>query len=146
MIVLDTNVISAVMQNSPDPVVVSWLDRQPVESLWTTTISVFEIVFGLSLLEPGRRRQRLQRAFAKAIEEDFAGRILSFDQLAACESGTLAALARRSGRPAEIRNVQIAGIAAARRASLATRNVRHFAEFGIVLINPWAATRNPPAP
>lgn len=139
MILLDTNVISAVMRTSPDPEVVSWLDRQPVESLWTTTISVFEIVFGLSLLEPGRRRQRLQMAFAQAIEEDFAGRILSFDHRAAVESGTLAALARRAGRPVEIRDVQIAGIAAARRASLATRNVRHFAEFGIALVNPWAA-------
>lgn len=136
MILLDTDVISAVMRTSPDPEVVSWLDRQPVESLWTTTISVFEIVFGLSLLEPGRRRQRLQMAFAQAIEEDFAGRILSFDHRAAVESGTLA---RRAGRPVEIRDVQIAGIAAARRASLATRNVRHFAEFGIALVNPWAA-------
>jgi hypothetical protein len=83
MIVLDTNVLSGVMRPEPDRIVVAWLDRQPSESLWTTAVTVFEIRFGLELLARGRRRRQLEDAFARAIEEDFQGRVLSFDEEAA---------------------------------------------------------------
>lgn len=137
MILLDTDVISALMQSSPDPAVVGWLDRQPPESVWTTAITVFEVRFGLGLLATGRRQ--LEEAFAKALAEDFEGRVLPFDQAAAEAAGAMAAARRRAGRTIEIRNLQIAGIAAARKATLATRNVRHFEGFGLALVDPWAA-------
>ncbi len=141
MILLDTNVVSALMQRAPDPVVVEWLDRQPAESVWTTTITVFEVRFGLELLADGRRRRVLEEAFAKALEEDFENRVLPFDLAAADIAGRLAAQRRRAGRPVEIRDVQIAGITAARRASLATRNLRHFEGLGLPLVDPWSASR-----
>jgi len=83
MILLDTNVLSALMRREADPVVVAWLDRQPPESIWTTAITVFDIRFGLENLIEGHRRHRLEEAFAKALKEDFAGCVLSFDQVAA---------------------------------------------------------------
>lgn len=137
MIVLDTNVISAVMREVPDPAVVAWLDRQPPDAIWTTTISVFEILFGLELLAPGVKRQRMAAAFAQALEEDFQGRVLAFDQAAARETARLAARRRRAGQPVDFRDTQIAGIALARGATLATRNVRHFADLSANVINPW---------
>src|SRR5262245_39469511 len=109
-----------------DPVVVAWLDSQPPESVWTTSVTVFEIRFGLEILGSGRRRRSLEDAFALMLEEDFEGRILSFDEPAAESAARIAAERRRLGRPVEIRDVQIAGIAAARKAAIATRNVRHF--------------------
>jgi predicted nucleic acid-binding protein len=139
MILLDTNVVSALMQRAPDPVVVEWLDRQSSESVWTTTITVFEVRFGLELLADGRRRRLLEEAFAKALEEDFENRVLPFDTTAADIAGRLAAERRRAGRPVEIRDVQIAGITAARKASLATRNLRHFEGLGLSLVDPWSA-------
>jgi toxin FitB len=139
VILLDTNVISALMQRDPDPAVVEWLDGQPAESIWTTSVTVFEVRFGLELLATGRRRRRLEEAFAKALEEDFEGRVLPFDQAAAQAAGAMAADQRRAGRSIEIRDVQIAGIAAARKATLATRNVRHFEGFGLALIDPWSS-------
>lgn len=138
MILLDTNVLSALMRRDPDPVVVAWLDGQPPESIWTTAITVFEVRFGLELLVAGRRRKHLEEAFAKALEEDFEGRVLPFDQAAAHAAGRVAAERRRAGRPVEMRDVQIAGIAAARKATLATRNLRHFEGFGVALVDPWA--------
>lgn len=138
MILLDTNVISALMRREPDPAVVGWLDGLPAESVWVTSITVFEVRFGLDLLASGRRRRQLEEAFAKALEEDFENRVLSFDRAAAEAAAEIAARERRAGRTIEIRDVQIAGIAAARRATLATRNVRHFEGLGIVLVNPWA--------
>lgn len=139
MILLDTNVLSALMRREADPVVVAWLDNQPPESIWTTAITVFEIRFGLEILTNGRRRRSLEDAFAKALEEDLDGRVLSFDQTAAEAAAAIAAEQRRAGRPIEIRDVEIAGIAAARKAALATRNTRHFEGTGISLIDPWSA-------
>lgn len=137
MIVLDTNVLSAVMRREPDAAVIAWLDRQPAESLWITTITVFEIRFGLELLDQGRRRRHLEEAFARALADDFDGRILPFDQAAAQEAGTLAARRRQSGQPVEFRDTQIAGIVTARRATLATRNIRHFQDLSITIVDPW---------
>ncbi|MSP80978.1 MAG: PIN domain-containing protein, partial [Rhodospirillales bacterium] len=126
MILLDTNVISALMRRESDPAVVGWLDRLPAESVWITSITIFEVRFGLDLLAAGRRRRQLEEAFVKALAEDFENRVLAFDRAAAEAAAGIAARERRAGRTIEIRDVQIAGIAAARRATLATRNVRHF--------------------
>jgi toxin FitB len=139
MIILDTNVISAVMRQEADPVAVGWLDSQPAESIWTTAVTVFEVHFGLELLAQGRRRRQLEDQFARALNEDFEGRILPFEQDAAREAALIAAHQRQAGRSIEIRDAQIAGIVTARRATLATRNTRHFADLGITLVDPWAA-------
>ena len=138
MILLDTNVVSAMMQRDVDPVVLSWLDAQPAESIWTTSITVFEVRMGLELLAAGRRRRMLEDAFARMLEEDFEGRVVPFDSAAAHAAGRIAA-ERRTGRPVEIRDLQIAGIAAARKATIATRNVRHFQGLGPTVIDPWGA-------
>jgi hypothetical protein len=137
VILLDTNVLSAIMQGVPDTSVVSWLDRQPSESVWTTAVTVFEVRFGLEILTKGRRRQRLEAAFAQALAEDLEGRVLPFDDTAAEAAGALAARRCQAGRPVENRDVQIAGIAASRRATLATRNTRHFEGLGLTLVDPW---------
>jgi hypothetical protein len=143
LIVLDTNVLSALMLREPDPVVVSWLDSLPAESIWTTTITVFEVRMGLEILPAGRRKDQLEESFAKALEEDFENRVLPFDSLAAETAGRIAAEQRRAGRPVEMRDVQIAGIVKARKATLATRNIRHFKDCGLVLVNPWPADSKP---
>jgi len=138
VIVLDTNVVSALMRSEPDPNVVSWLDSLPAESVWTTSVTVFEVRLGLEILVEGRRRRHLEEAFAKALEEDFEGRVLPFDQPAAEAAGRIAAERRRVGRIVEIRDVQIAGIVKARKATLATRNLRHFEGCGLALVDPWS--------
>jgi len=139
VIVLDTNVLSALMRREPDPAVVAWLDGQPGESIWTTAITVFEVLFGLELLARGRRRRQLEVAFSVALTEDLEGRILPFDHDAAREAATRAAARRAAGTPVDFRDIEIAGIVSARRATLATRNVRHFDGLGIAVVNPWTA-------
>jgi predicted nucleic acid-binding protein len=139
MTVLDTNVVWALMQREADPAVVAWLDRQPSESLWTTAVTVFEIRFGLELLASGRRRRQLEDAFQRTIEEDFQDRILSFDYDAATEAAIRSAQSRAAGKPLDIRDLEIAGIVAARRATLATRNTRHFQDLGLELVDPWTS-------
>jgi predicted nucleic acid-binding protein len=138
VIVLDTNVLSALMRRDVDPVVVAWLDDQPAESIWTTAVTVFEIRFGLEILADGRRRRQLEEAFDRALEDDFEGRVLGFEQSAALEAASIAARRRQAGQPIEIRDAQIGGIVAARRATLATRNTLHFRDLGIAMVDPWA--------
>ena len=136
MIVLDTNVISAVMQREPAAVVVAWLDRQAASSIWTTAVTVFEIEYGLRRLPEGKRRSALELAFGALLAQDLENRILPFDAQAAIAAGSVAAAMDASGRTVEIRDVQIASIASVRNATVATRNVRHF-DGACAVVNPW---------
>ena len=138
MIVLDTNVLSVLMIDAGDPAVLAWLDDQAIESVWTTTITTFEVRFGLQTMPEGRRRTRFELAFERLVSEDLQDRVLSFDGEAANAAARLAAIRRRSGRPVEIRDAQIAGIVAVRRATLATRNVRDFEGLDLRVVNPWS--------
>jgi len=139
MIVLDTNVLSALMRAEPDRVVVRWMNGLAAESMWTTSITLFEVQFGIDVLPDGERKTALQNAFHQAVYVDMQGRILDFDAPAAAAAGTIAARQRALGRPVDMRDAQIAGIIAARRATLATRNIRHFADAGITTLDPWRA-------
>ena len=137
MIVLDTNVLSALMRKDPDDSVVGWLDRQPAESIWITTITLFESRLGLALLPAGRRRRLLEAAFDKLLMEDLENRVLDFDSAAANQAAALAAERQAAGRPVDMRDTQLAGIAVARRATIATRNVRHFEGLRVRVVDPW---------
>jgi toxin FitB len=139
VIILDTSVLSALMRDEPEMVVVQWLDLQPTESIWITSITLFEVRLGLVLLSKGRKRQALEAAFSQLLEEDLGNRVLDFDSVAATEAAQLAAGRQKAGRPIDMRDTQIAGIALARRAAFATRNVKHFQELNVPVINPWGA-------
>ena len=137
VIILDTNVLSALMRTAPDTAVVNWLDRQPADSVWVTSITVFEARFGLALLPKGRRRSGLERAFDRVLIEDLSNRILALDEMAAATAAQLAADRQRSGRPVDLRDTLIAGIAQSRRATIATRNARHFEGLDVPVVDPW---------
>jgi toxin FitB len=137
MIILETNVLSELMRSKPDQAVLAWLDRQASQSVWITTITLFEARLGLALLPDGPRRQSLERAFAALLNDDLGNRVLPFDVEAAAQAATLAAARQRAGRPVDVRDTQIAGIAQARRATLVTRNIRHFEGLSVPVVDPW---------
>ena len=139
MIILDTNVVSAMMRLPPDPVVISLLDTRDSESIWTTSITLFEIRQGIERLPESRRRAELEAASQRAFDQMFAGKILEFDAAAARGAAVLAADRERRGRPGDFRDTLIAGIVLAHRAEFATRNVRHFADLDLLVIDPWSA-------
>ncbi len=143
MIILDTNVLSALMQLQPDPQVIAWLDAQAAESIWLSTITVFEARYGLALLADGQRKRLLQERLDGLLQEDLENRLLPFDASAAAQAATLAADRKARGQPVDMRDTFIAGIAMARRASIATRNTRHFDGLTVPVINPWLAANYP---
>ena len=140
MIILDTNVLSALMQQLPDPQVVAWLDEQAAESVWLTSITVFEARYGLALLSAGQRKTLLQQRLEELLKDDLQNRVLQFDTHAATQAADLAASRKARGHPVDpvdMRDTFIAGIALARRATLATRNTRHFEDISVPVVNPW---------
>lgn len=139
MIVLDTNVLSELMRPIPDEAVVTWVASRPSTSLYTTSVTQAEILHGILLLATGRRRTQLLSAARAMFADDFAGRVLGFGVDAALPYAQIAADRRRAGRPVSQFDAQIAAIARACGAAVATRNVADFHGCGIKVVNPWAA-------
>jgi toxin FitB len=137
MIILDTNVVSGLMNPLPDGALLRWLDQHPLDTIWLTSITIMEVRFGIELLSHGRRRREISDRFSRLLEEKLQGRILSFDREAAEKAAEFTARRRVAGRPVGFRDSEIAGIVLVRGATLATRNVRDFQDFSIQLTNPW---------
>jgi toxin FitB len=137
MIILDTNVISEAMRARPEVIVAQWLHAQNPFELATTTVNVAELKFGIARLIPGARRTDLESRLDVLVSQGLLGHIFGFDAGAAEAFGELAAARQRIGNPFRDFDGLIAAIAVSRGASVATRDVRGFADCGITLINPW---------
>jgi toxin FitB len=137
MIVLDTNVLSEALRPEPEPSVLRWLADQPRASLFTTSVTRGEILYGIQVLPDGKRRKGLWDAANMVFYEDFAGQVLSFDSDAADMYAEIAASRRIAGKPISQFDAMIAAMARSRGAILATRNVKDFEECGIDVVNPW---------
>jgi predicted nucleic acid-binding protein len=140
MIVLDTNVISEMMRPKPEARVLTWLDLQPMSSIWTTAVSVFEIRCGLLMMATGQKRSSLASRFEQWLAGVAGSRILSFDETAAERAAEVTAERKARGRPGEARDTMIAGIVLANHATLATRSVRHFEDIAKWVVNPWESS------
>src|SRR5271163_3176914 len=123
----------------PEVAVARWLDSQASVSLWITTVTEMEIQYGILALAPGRRRESLSEGFQRFLQDVIKERVAVFDTAAARAAATLMAARRRLGRPGEMRDTMIAGIALASNATIATRNVAHFADTDLKVVDPWAS-------
>jgi predicted nucleic acid-binding protein len=137
VIVLDTNVLSEALKPLPSQIVLGWLAAQQPLSVFTTSVTEAEVLYGVETLPPGKRRLRLLAAIEKMFAEEFAGRILPFDEDAARAFATIVAARDRAGRPISQLDAMIAAIARSHRAAVATRNTADFQDCGIEVINPW---------
>jgi predicted nucleic acid-binding protein len=138
MIILDSNVVSELMRPRPEERVIAWLDRQARSSIWTTSVTVLEIRFGLQIMPPGKRRDIYARGF-ESLLEGIDQRIAPFDVESAEHASALMAARKLHGRPREVRDTMIAGIVLARHATLATRDQSHFDDLSAPIVNPWTA-------
>ena len=138
MLVLDTNVVSELMREHPNPEVLRWVDDQPTGNLFVTSVTEAEVRTGIAILPEGDRRRGLAAAAERLFSVLFSERILPFDSDAARTYAILAAKRRVAGRPISQADCQIAAIARCRGASVVTRNVPDFEESGFAVINPWS--------
>jgi len=131
---LDTNVISEVTRESPDPQVISFLTAEG--DLWLSSVTVYEMEYGLELLPYGRRLETL-RTVQSNILAAFDDRVLPLDRNAAEWAARFRARSRRVGRPMDVGDALIAGTARANGLTIATRNVGDFESAGLEIVNPW---------
>ncbi len=137
MLMLDTNMLSAMMSAKPAQKVADWIVEQPSEMLYTAAVCQAEILSGIAILPDGRRRTDLAEAARAMFAEDFQGRVLPFDSEAAAAYAKMFALRRKAGGPVGTIDLMLAAIASARGASVVTRNVADFEGVGLMIINPW---------
>lgn len=137
MLILDTNVISEILRQEPNPTLVSWFESQPRLQLFTTAVTQAEILYGITSLPKGNRRQKLLEVAQLVFEEDLDNRILPFGGDAASHYAEIAAARRGSGRPISQFDAIIAAIARLHGAGVVTRNTSDFDDCGIDVINPW---------
>ena len=140
MFLLDTNVLSAMMKDTPEPRLAAWVAGQPAASLFTASVCQAEIFAGLAVLPQGRRRRGLEAAALAMFEEDFAERVWPFDAAAALDYAAIYVLRREAGRPIATMDLMIAAIARARGAAVVTRDAGGFAGCGVGVVDPWATT------
>ena len=138
MLLLDTNVVSELMLDSPNPAILAWMDDLPFGELFVTAVTEAEIRTGIAFLPEGARRRGLLDAVERTLGGLFAGRVLPFDSSAARAYADIAAARRSAGRPISQPDCQIAAIALACGMAVATRNVRDFSDTGVEVIDPWA--------
>ncbi|HEY7576831.1 MAG TPA: type II toxin-antitoxin system VapC family toxin [Acetobacteraceae bacterium] len=136
MIVLDTNVISEAMKPEANREVRAWLNEQVAETLYLTSVTLAELLFGIALLPAGRRRNSLTRAL-EGLLELFGGRVLPFDTDAARHHAALAVAARNAGRGFPTPDGYIAAIAASRGFMVASRDTSPYEAGGLPVVNPW---------
>ena len=139
MILLDTNVVSEPLRQAPEARVVEWIDAQPMETLFLSSITVAELRAGVALLPAGKRRSGLQESLEKRVLSLFAGRVLPFDLACTQAYATLVSKARAAGVSIATADGYIAAIAAANGLSVATRDTGPFRASGVAVINPWQA-------
>jgi predicted nucleic acid-binding protein len=137
VIVLDTNVISELARQVPDPGALTWLDSLEISEVATTAVTAAELRYGVARLPDGHRKRELAVVIRGLLTEDFYGRVLPFDERASVRYADIVTGRKRIGRPIGVADAQIAAICRDSGAILATRNTADFEETGIELIDPW---------
>ena len=138
MFILDTNVLSELMNIEGASIVLEWADAIPESNLFTTALNYAEIWYGIAIMEEGRRKRQLIRSAQAMFNEDFPGRILAFDERAALHFADIAARRKRLGRRVETLDSPIAAIARANEMTIVTRNESHFRDCIVPVVDPWA--------
>ena len=136
MIVLDTNVVSEAMKPRAHEAVRAWLDNQAAETLYLSSVTVAELLFGVAALPAGKRKNMLTET-VDGLLALFGDRVLPFDTDAARSYAELATLARNGGRGFPTPDGYIAAIAASRGFIVASRDTAPYTAAGITVINPW---------
>ncbi len=137
MILLDTNVVSAMSKPGFDPVMAKFTANYPLNQLYLPSIVIAEIRYGIERLPAGRRRREIEQDFDDFLKLGFGSRILVFDASCAAQYAIARTARQSAGRPISVQDALIGGMALAHGATLATPNTSDFDGYGLTLVNPW---------
>jgi toxin FitB len=139
MIILDSNVVSALMRLDPETAVAIWLNRQAIDDLFLTPVTIFEIHFGLERMPPGKAKRNTEMRFTQVLTNIVSGRSLNLDQQVSETAARLHVMRGKHTAKLDAPDSKIAGIALQSGATIAPRNTQVFANLGVDLVNPWTA-------
>ncbi len=133
---LDTNIISNVLQPQPSESLLSWMSTQRDEDLFIASLTVAEIRRGILEKPRGKKRDALDKWFSgpEGPQALFAGRILSFDDKAGLIWARLMAEGKTAGKPRNGLDMIIAAVAGANECVVVTDNEKDFV--GLKVVNP----------
>jgi len=137
MIVLDTNVISELWKKQANKHVLNWLDKQNIETLYLTSITIAELRYGIEVMPKGRKKEELYEHLENELLPVFLERILYFDLKATYAYSSLMVLSRLKGVAVSREDGYIAAIASLNKFIVATRDVTPFEAMELKVINPW---------
>lgn len=139
MYILDTNVISELMRaQDADERVARWCVSQDADELYTTSITVAELSYGVARMPAGAMRTAITRALTVFLE-CFQNRVLGFTAREAPTCGMLRAAREAKGRPLPLADGMIASIAATHNATVVTRNIKDFQDLDVSVLDPWVS-------
>lgn len=137
---IDTNVISEILRQTPDLNVSAWCMRQPKRSLFLCVVSIGELRKGITILTPSARRTQLENSIQTQLPLWFDDRILPITRSIAERWGELDGHRQLAGRPLNAPDGMIAATALEHELTVVTRNLRDFDGLGVTLLNPWEVT------
>lgn len=130
---VDANVLSEATRPRPAPAVIEWL-RDNDREIVVNPIILGELQYGILLLQPGRRRTRLQQWFASGV---IKLHVLELDGEAASIWAVLLAELKRKGRAMPVKDSLIAATARQHGLTIVTRNIGDFRHAGVTALNPF---------
>jgi predicted nucleic acid-binding protein len=133
MVLLDTNVVSALMHRIPGALSRLRL-TEPVDVVLCSPVAA-EVHYGLSRLAKGSRRRRVLAEEYARLRETVAW--VDWTEAAASEFGRQKALLEARGAPIEDMDVAIGSVALTLGARMATYNVRHLERLDGLVIDDW---------
>jgi len=137
VILLDANVLSEPIKAQHSAAVVAWLDAQDPRVLCTSSLVMAELLAGIAVKPDGQRKDQLAADVRRTLNQLIGTRIFDFDSAAAEAYADIARETRLSGQTLPDVDALTAAVARSRNIAVATRNVRHFAPAGVVVVNPW---------
>ncbi len=132
---LDTNIVSELMKPAPDPDVVDWVNEHDADTVLCSMV-LSELAAGVEALDEGKRKSAWKKEL-RFIQEDYAARILAFDEGAAWEWARYVRLARDAGFSPPLLDSQIAATALAWGLKVVSRNEADFPLMEVV--NPFGS-------
>jgi predicted nucleic acid-binding protein len=134
---LDTNVISELTRPVPATTVTAWLESVDESLLFLSVLTLGEIRKGISILDAGDRRARLEAWLQRDLPARFSGRLLPIDALIGDRWGALAGDAQRRGTPIPVIDGLLIATSLRHGLTIVTRNVKDFAGHLVDSLNPW---------
>ncbi len=134
---LDTNVLSELRRPRPNKKVVAFIEAQPLDALFVSSVVFAEIRFGIELIGDLHKRAALNDWLTLQLRPMFEGRVLPIGEDIMFKWRLLVEEGRKAGHTFSQPDLIIAATALHHGMTIVSRDTAGYAKTGTVLLNPW---------